>query len=67
MKSTTKPGKYGTLYLYELDYTCPLDAGFGIHPWQTYAYDSEHAEEKFMDGDEGFRIVDGPNRVRYSV
>lgn len=48
-KMLTKPGRHGTLYLYEVAYR---DGGAGEFSatWRCYAYDAEHAQEKFLEG-----------------
>lgn len=49
MQPVTKPGKHGTLYRYELVYRDNSD----MSPEATqvvWAYDQEHAIEKFFDG-----------------
>jgi hypothetical protein len=55
---TTKPGKHGTLKLYRVTY----DDGPGGMPatsYTTWAYDYDHALDKWYDGneDEGFHLV----------
>jgi hypothetical protein len=52
----TKKGKHGTLYLYEIKYD--IDPGVP-HSWFTYAYNEEHAIEKWDESnvDEGFRFM----------
>lgn len=42
----TKPGKYGTLYHYVVEYN--RDDGLPSY-WRTWAYNLEHALEKFYD------------------
>jgi hypothetical protein len=56
-KFVTKPGKYGTLYRYVVEYTDAGDTGFGRMTWSTWAYSLEHVEDKFHDLDEGFKIL----------
>jgi hypothetical protein len=53
----TKPGKHGTLYLYEIKYTDD-DPGFGENSWFTYAYNEDHAYERWQDSnvDVGFKF-----------
>lgn len=46
-KSTTKPGKHGALYLYELTYTDTSDPGMGDITCRLWAYNLEHVEDKF--------------------
>jgi hypothetical protein len=52
----TKPGQHGPLYRYVVEYTDTSDPGFGIQTWHAWAYNLEHAEEKFYDsnGEDGF-------------
>jgi hypothetical protein len=56
-KPLTKPGKHGTLYHYVITYTDPTDDYFPDMTWKTWAYDSEHALDKFYDSgdDDGFK------------
>ena len=56
-QSVSKPGKYGTLFLYTVTYTDPGDPGFGEDTWRTWAYSLEHAEDNFYDNDDGFRAL----------
>jgi hypothetical protein len=66
----TKPGKHGTLYRYVITYTDRTGDGFGEHTWCTWAYNLDHAEERFYANDEGFSIVnlrrlhEGPTQHR---
>ena len=56
----TKPGRYGTLYRYRIMYRgTEDDPGQLDQPWHCWAYNLEHAEEKFYDcgDDDGWRIV----------
>jgi hypothetical protein len=55
--AVSKPGQHGTLYRYVITYTDKSDPGFGEMTWHAWAYNLEHAEEKFFDQDEGFSIV----------
>ena len=52
----TKPGKYGTLYLYQIAYCDASDStiAFSTRVW---AYDSEHALDKFYAGEEGWKAT----------
>ena len=55
----TKPGQHGTLYLYRITYR---NAGQDDHERFTtrlYAYDVEHALDRFYDGSEndGWQVV----------
>lgn len=48
---TLKPGKHGTLHLFAIAYEDQFDSGNkGV--MRTWAYDAEHAEEKFYDSDD---------------
>lgn len=54
----TKQGKHGQLYHYRFIYTDKDDTGFGEHEWSTWAYNQEHAIEKFYsDGDESWKAL----------
>jgi hypothetical protein len=61
MRSTpiTKPGQYGTLYLYEMSYTDPSDrVMFGVRQTRLFAYNEEHAVDKWVESEEtGFELV----------
>ena len=55
-KPMSKQGEYGTLYLYEIAY-CDVhdsDIAFTTRVW---AYDAEHALDKFFGGEEGWRAT----------
>jgi hypothetical protein len=41
-KPVSKPGQYGTLYLYAYEYTCAHDQGCPVFKGQKWGYDSEH-------------------------
>jgi hypothetical protein len=60
MSSVTKPGKHGTLHRYVLAYTDPSDEGFGESTWETWAYNLDHAVDRFYEHDpeftEGFKV-----------
>lgn len=43
----TKPGQYGPLYLYQIAYTDPSDDGCGEHTERLWAYNTEHALDRF--------------------
>ena len=67
----SKPGKHGgTLYLYRFRYSPdPSTVGY-IYSWLTYAYNVEHAWEKWCDsnGDDGYDVDPrGPERVKARV
>lgn len=58
MSFVSKPGKHGTLYQYLLRYKDKDDPASPTFDWKTWAYDSEHALDKFYDSDdEGWKIV----------
>jgi hypothetical protein len=53
----TKPGRYGTLYRYAIEYRSE-DLGFGISVWHCWAYDYSHAIDQFYDDwNDGFTPV----------
>ena len=55
----TKPGKYGTLKLYELTFSCTCDPYSPCNGTsKMWAYSVEHAEEKFVDAheDDGWQV-----------
>jgi hypothetical protein len=56
---TTKPGKHGTLKLYRVTYDDGPGSGMPEMTYLTWAYDWDHAQEKWFDGadEEGFRLV----------
>ncbi len=59
MIETTKPGKYGTLHLFSVEYVDNCDA-FNTGAQRIWAYNWEHAEEKFYDScedDDGWRAT----------
>ena len=56
-KPVSKPGPHGTLYRYSIIYTDQGDSGFGEATWNTWAYDPQHAVDRFYespDGDTGW-------------
>lgn len=54
----SKPGKYGTLHRYVVSYACETgDPGMGRFEWACWAYDEEHARNKFFESDEGWRVT----------
>ncbi len=60
---TSKPGKHGTLHLFEIAYTDKPERDDG-QPYyngtsRVWAYDADHAVEKFYDGedDSGWRAT----------
>lgn len=52
-KPVSKPGPHGTLYRYSIVYTDQGDPGFGEATWNTWAYDSQHAVDRFYESPEG--------------
>lgn len=53
-----KQGRHGTLYHFTIEYTDECDSGFGTAHWRTWAYDQEHAIDRFFEGpDEGWKPV----------
>lgn len=64
MPFVKKRGRHGTLYKYKIRYTDPVSRDYGTDVWFTYAYDAEHALEKFYDADDGFEAVSNPVRVK---
>ena len=56
---TTKPGKHGTLKLYRVTYNDGPGSGMPEATSSLWAYSMEHAEERWLDGneDEGFNLV----------
>jgi hypothetical protein len=56
-KPLTKPGKHGALYHYVITYTDSSDPDFPDMTWKTWAYDSDHALDKFYDSgdDDGWK------------
>lgn len=48
MAYITKPGKHGTLYLYRIVYRNDGPDDLQRFTWRTYAYDAEHALNKFL-------------------
>jgi hypothetical protein len=56
-KYDSKPGKHGTLYRWEIEYKS-TDSGSPVFTTHTWAYNLEHAVERFFDGaDEDWKIV----------
>lgn len=61
----TKKGEHGTLYRWRFRYSPdPLIVAFDYH-WHCWAYDREHAWEKWLDSheDDGFDVDGEPERV----
>jgi hypothetical protein len=56
----SKPGKHGTLHLYAIEYgdvTGVGEAPTYVSTLRTWAYDIDHALEKFYDADDGFKAL----------
>ena len=62
---TRKQGKHGTLFLWRFMYS-PNPELCAPEPWTCWAYDAEHARERWDDtnGEDGWELVSGPVRVR---
>ena len=61
----TKPGKHGTLYRYAIRYTDESDPGCPEMVWCTWAYDRNHAVDRFYeDGAEGWQMLGEPETVK---
>lgn len=61
----SKPGKHGMLWRYRITYRDD-SPGSPTFPWATWAYNEDHALERFYDsddGDTGWKVVSGPTRV----
>lgn len=58
MQLVSKPGKHGTLFLFAVAYEDACDH-FNTGTSRVWAYDWEHAQEKFFESDdaEGWRIT----------
>ena len=61
-KPLSKPGKHGTLYLYEIVYTDPTDDCMGEMTQRLWAYNAEHLADRFY----GALDSDGWEMVRYA-
>jgi hypothetical protein len=48
----TKPGQYGTLYLYAVTYTDPSDFAIGELVQRIWAYNIEHALDRFYGSED---------------
>lgn len=56
--AVSKPGKHGTLHLFLLRYKDKHDPASPTFEWRTWAYDSDHALDKFYDSDDqGWKVV----------
>lgn len=71
-RPVTKPGAHGTLYLYSITYTDTCDDAIGELTQRTWAYNIDHAVERFygaVDAD-GWtalrvaRVLDGVSQHR---
>jgi hypothetical protein len=62
-KPRTKPGKYGTLYLYELEYTDGGDRGMGVLHSRVWRYSLEHVQDAFYEGSDGGWVLLSAARV----
>lgn len=59
-----KPGNHGTLFLFRIAYRDKYDDACPRLSWNTWAYDVEHAVDRFHDSDdEGWEIL-GVEKVR---
>lgn len=59
MKPVTKPGTYGTLYLYLVRYTDTRDDCCPTFQQRMWAYNLEHVEDRFYSSEDadGWKIV----------
>jgi hypothetical protein len=59
-----RPGKHGTLYLWRFRYTPDAQMCAG-EDWTCWAYDEDHARERWTDTDEdgGWLLLSGPVRA----
>lgn len=68
MTPATRKGAHGTLHLYAVPYgeAGPEPSGFPPSEWRCWAYDAEHAAERFHEGPdaEGWVMTGAPRRVR---
>ena len=67
MSPTSRPGKHGTLYLFRVRYSPDGElCAPGEFSWTCWAYDEEHAQERWDDGneDQGYVQAGRPTRVR---
>ncbi len=58
-QAITKQGKYGTMYLYRIDYNDPIDPCFPITTTTQFAYSKEHVFDRWSESLNGdsFQIV----------
>lgn len=61
----SKPGRDGTLYLFRVEYTDQHDPAFGKDVIRLWAYDTNHAEERFVESEDadGWKVL-SVERVR---
>ena len=58
-----KPGRHGTLYRYRISYSVG-DPGCLPMSWHCWAYDAQHAQDKWAEGNEGdYEQLTDPVRV----
>lgn len=65
IEQVSKPGRDGTLWLYEIDYCdAPGRSGCPVMRWRTWAYEIDHAVMKFRESEdsEGWTLL-GIRRV----
>lgn len=54
----TKPGRHGTLYKFHIKYRDKYDYASPDFDWYTWAYNHEHAEDRFLESDDtGWKIL----------
>jgi len=56
-KPVTRQGAHGVLYRYAVRYTDATDPGCPEDVWHCWAYNLDHAEDKFYETDEGWHIL----------
>jgi len=59
-KPTTKKGKHGTLYLYEIEYSDQDDPGCPIFVKRSWGYSKDHVAERWMESsseDPGWKLI----------
>jgi hypothetical protein len=71
-KFVTKPGRYGTLYLYAVTYRDRYDPGFGEGHIRLWGYNLEDVEDRFYDDSsdqegDGFVIVSIARFARFGA
>lgn len=67
-KPVSKPGRYGTLYLFELEYTDSADGGCPVFKTRKWAYDTDAVYLAWDDSlnSEGWTLL-GVKRVNSDV